>query len=251
MQLTRRRFLRAAGVTLALPWLDAFAPARASAPTARTPRRMVCICAPLGLHPPSFFPEQAGKAYPLTPYLEVLKEFRDDFTVISGLSHPDVGHSHDSIFSFLTAAPSYRKRPPIRPIWPSLTTKGAVPISSSSPRTLTASISRRGARMFSSSTGISGEFAVSGAASAGRRGAFPFRRKSPVPTAERGSVPTSSGSGRCSIPSSFPGRSASFVPATSSWWLEPPASCSRPPLSFMRRRDMALPLSRSTPKRRF
>src|SRR6202023_3545464 len=39
------------------------------------------------------------------PYLEPLREFRDDFTIISGLSHPEVGSSHDSIFSFLTAAP--------------------------------------------------------------------------------------------------------------------------------------------------
>jgi hypothetical protein len=66
---------------------------------------MVCICAPLGLHAPNFFPQQAGKDYASTPYLDVLKEFRDDLTVISGLSHPDVGASHDSIFSFLTAAP--------------------------------------------------------------------------------------------------------------------------------------------------
>ena len=66
---------------------------------------MVCICTPLSLHPAAFFPEQPGKDYGLTPYLEPLKEFRDDFTVISGLSHPDVGSSHDSIFSFLTAAP--------------------------------------------------------------------------------------------------------------------------------------------------
>jgi hypothetical protein len=101
MKLNRRHFLRAAGVSLALPWLEALAPA---AP-ARPPRRMVCICTPLGMHPPHFFPEQAGKDYPLTPYLDVLKDFRDDFTVISGLSHPDVGPSHDSLFSFLTAAP--------------------------------------------------------------------------------------------------------------------------------------------------
>jgi hypothetical protein len=66
---------------------------------------MVCVCAPLGLHPPNFFPQKSGKDYELTPYLDVLKDFRDDFTVISGLSHPDVGPSHDSIFSFLTAAP--------------------------------------------------------------------------------------------------------------------------------------------------
>jgi hypothetical protein len=99
---TRRSFLRAAGVSLALPWLDAFAIAEAAA---KPKRRMVCICMPLGLHPPFFFPDKAGKDYALTPYLEVLKDFRDDFTVMSGLSHPEIGNSHDSIFSFLTAAP--------------------------------------------------------------------------------------------------------------------------------------------------
>ena len=71
---------------------------------------MVCICTPLGLHPPHFFPEKAGKDYELTPYLEVLKDFRDDFTVISGLSHPDVGPSHDSNYSFLTGAPHPEQR---------------------------------------------------------------------------------------------------------------------------------------------
>src|SRR5262249_42735609 len=96
-----RHFLRAAGVSLALPWLEGLAPAAPAKPR----RRLVCICTPLGLQPPFFFPEKAGKDYALTPYLDVLKDFRDDFTVISGLSHPDVGPSHDSLFSFLTAAP--------------------------------------------------------------------------------------------------------------------------------------------------
>ena len=71
---------------------------------------MVCINTPLGLHPPFFFPEKAGRDYKLSPYLEVLKDFRDDFTVISGLSHPDVGPSHDSNLSFLTAAPHPERR---------------------------------------------------------------------------------------------------------------------------------------------
>jgi hypothetical protein len=105
MTLNRRHFLRAAGVSLALPWLEALAPSRAQGAAGGPPRRLVCVCAPLGLHPPHFFPDQAGRDYALTPYLEVLKDFRDDFTVISGLSHPDVGPSHDSIYSFLTAAP--------------------------------------------------------------------------------------------------------------------------------------------------
>jgi hypothetical protein len=103
MTLSRRNFLRAAGVSLALPWLESVLPAAFRA--AKPPRRMVCICTPLGLHPPYFFPEKAGKDYALTPYLEPLKDLRKDFTVISGLSHPEVGPSHDSIYSFLTAAP--------------------------------------------------------------------------------------------------------------------------------------------------
>lgn len=101
MMLNRRAFLRAAGVSVALPWLEATAIALPAA----SPRRLVCICTPLGLHAPNFFPEKAGDDYALTPYLDVVKEFRGDFTVISGLSHPDVGSSHDSMYSFLTAAP--------------------------------------------------------------------------------------------------------------------------------------------------
>jgi hypothetical protein len=107
MRPTRRNFLRAAGVSLALPWLEA----RAAAPPAVRPRRrMVCVCTPLGLHPPYFFPTRAGRDYPHTPYLEVMKDLREDFTVFSGLAHPEVGHSHDSIFSFLTAAPHPERR---------------------------------------------------------------------------------------------------------------------------------------------
>ena len=102
---TRRRFLRAAGVTLGLPFLECFAPRGRAATGAKTIRRMVCVCTPLGLHTPFLNPEKTGRDYALTPYLEPLAEFKNDFSVISGLSHPDVGSSHDSIFSFLTAAP--------------------------------------------------------------------------------------------------------------------------------------------------
>jgi hypothetical protein len=101
MKLNRRRFLKAAGVSLALPWLDALAAAQ---PKANARRRMVCMCGGLSMHPPSFFPEKAGKDYVLSPYLELLKEFRDDFTVMSGLSHPQVAEGHDSSFSFLSGA---------------------------------------------------------------------------------------------------------------------------------------------------
>jgi hypothetical protein len=102
MKLHRRTFLRAAGVSLALPCLDAHTRPADAEPR----RRMVCICAPLGLHPSFFFPEKEGKDYELTPYLEVLKDFRDQFTVVSGLSHAGMspGFAHQASASFLTGA---------------------------------------------------------------------------------------------------------------------------------------------------
>jgi len=104
MNPTRRTFLRAAGISVALPWLEALAPRRAMAAAEAAPRRMVLMNAPLGFHPPQFFPKEAGKDYAPSPYLELIKEFRNDFTVMSGLSHPNVAEGHDSGYSFLTGA---------------------------------------------------------------------------------------------------------------------------------------------------
>ncbi len=79
----RRRFLRAAGVTLALPLLDRFVPRlRAGERPAPPPRRLVCICTPLGVHAPYFFPEQTGDGYTASPYLEPIDEFRQQYPVI-------------------------------------------------------------------------------------------------------------------------------------------------------------------------
>src|SRR5436190_9371432 len=107
MKLHRRRFLKAAGVSLALPCLDVFSLRHAAAGVAAPRWRMVCICTPLGLYPPHFFPASAGKDYELTPYLEMLKDFRDDFTVISGLAHAGMssGFAHQATASFLTGVP--------------------------------------------------------------------------------------------------------------------------------------------------
>ena len=107
-KLSRRTFLRGTGVALALPWLDAMAPSTSAAAAVAIPkRRMLCIRYPLSLHPDYFFPEDAGRDYKLSRYLEVLKEFRNDFTVFSGLSHPgqQVGGGHTAEPVFLTGAP--------------------------------------------------------------------------------------------------------------------------------------------------
>lgn len=104
--MNRRRFLRASGVSLALPLLDAWLPRGARAAEEARPMRMVCVCASLGLHSPFLFPKEEGPDYELTPYLELLKEHRRDFTLFSGLSHPDQSGSdgHSSEMTWLTAA---------------------------------------------------------------------------------------------------------------------------------------------------
>lgn len=103
MRISRRSVLRAAGVRLALPLLEAMRPAFAA--TAEPPRRLLAICNNLGLLAAGFFPAAAGRGYTLSPYLQHLAAFRDDFTVFSGVSHPDVDGSHNSEVCFLTAAP--------------------------------------------------------------------------------------------------------------------------------------------------
>lgn len=96
----RRQFLRATGVTLALPWLESFADAKADAP----PKRAVFICTALGLHAPYLYPKTTGRNYEPTQYLSLLKEHRADYTLYSGLSHPDQGGEHETERTFLTAA---------------------------------------------------------------------------------------------------------------------------------------------------
>ena len=110
--LSRRQFLRGAGILLSLPMLEAMTPVFAGvAKSAATvtpggkPRRMFGICNNLGLLPEHFFPKESGRGYALSPYLEALKEHRDRFTVFSGVSHPEVDGGHPADNCFLTAAP--------------------------------------------------------------------------------------------------------------------------------------------------
>lgn len=84
--MNRRTFLRAAGVAIGLPFLDAMIPtAAAQAPQA--PRRMVLVARPLGMYAPNFFPEETGVNYEPSRYMRVLQPHKQDFTVISGMSH--------------------------------------------------------------------------------------------------------------------------------------------------------------------
>ncbi len=103
---SRRTFLRGAGVTVGLPFLEALQPASAVAASAGAKaKRMVAVNVGLGLHGPNILPTTSGRDYEETPYLKMLGDLRDDYTVISGVSHPEVGGGHSSYKSYLTCAP--------------------------------------------------------------------------------------------------------------------------------------------------
>jgi len=106
----RRTFLRGAGVALALPMLDAMRPvfgnaARAAAADSTVPRRLLAIETNQGILPRNFFPQQPGRGYEMSPYLSILKQHRENFTVISGVSHPEVDGGHEAEICFLSGAP--------------------------------------------------------------------------------------------------------------------------------------------------
>ena len=103
--LSRRTLLRGVGVSLSLPLLNVMAPNPVCAQSGTTPRRMFGICNNLGLLPGEFFPTGAGLDYTPSPYLKILEGYRKDFTVFSGVSHPNVDGGHPADVSFLTAAP--------------------------------------------------------------------------------------------------------------------------------------------------
>ncbi len=96
------------GIALSIPWLEAMSPVFATGTdkaTGATPRRMFAICNNLGLLPDEFFPKTTGRNYTPSPYLEVLRDHREQFSVFSGVSHPDVDGGHPADNCFLTAAP--------------------------------------------------------------------------------------------------------------------------------------------------
>jgi hypothetical protein len=101
--LSRRAMLKGAGITLALPWLDAMS--AAFAPEPKPPMRFIGILNYFSFHAPNLFPKEAGADYVATPYLQGLQRQRKDFTIISGLNHPEVRDGHSSDKSFFTGAP--------------------------------------------------------------------------------------------------------------------------------------------------
>lgn len=89
---------------MALPLMESMNPvwAKESPP----PKRAIFLCTTLGLHAPALFPKKTGTDYEQTDYLRLIQNHRKDFTLLSGLSHPDQGGEHLCEMTWLSAAPN-------------------------------------------------------------------------------------------------------------------------------------------------
>jgi hypothetical protein len=85
--LSRRTVLRAAGASLALPFLDAMAPvfSRRALAAARPAHRFQTFYVPNGMAMPFWTPKGEGASFELSPVLEPLAPFRDQMLVLSGI----------------------------------------------------------------------------------------------------------------------------------------------------------------------
>lgn len=109
--ISRRTFLRGAGVSLGLPWLEAMVsarPAHGAEFEENPPRRLACLFFPNGVWQPDWIPQQSGSEFTLPFSLEPLAEFRDDLLILSGLdkAHSRQGDGHYAkTANFLTGMP--------------------------------------------------------------------------------------------------------------------------------------------------
>ena len=92
---------------MALPLLDAMTPirTRASAPVAAKPSRSVFVYIPNGVNGMTWQCTKDGTDFPLSPSLQPLEKHRNDFTVFSGLHHPNcLGEGHVCADTWLSGA---------------------------------------------------------------------------------------------------------------------------------------------------
>lgn len=96
--MSRRTMLKGLGASVALPWLEAMSPASKSFANAGSlaaseiPRRAMFTYWGLGVEITGFTPTETGKDYKLTKSLAPLAPFKDDVTVLTGLTSYTGGH---------------------------------------------------------------------------------------------------------------------------------------------------------------
>jgi len=90
--LSRRTFLRGAGATLALPLLDAMAPALTAAAVPH--KRLGFVYVPNGVIVDQFVPAKEGTDFGITTILKPLEAFKDQLVVVSNLSRAEPSSNH-------------------------------------------------------------------------------------------------------------------------------------------------------------
>jgi hypothetical protein len=98
---SRRFILRAAGVSIALPWFETFS--RAAEPEAV--QRFVCVANPFGMIQDAFFPTEDGLDAALPSNLAAFEPLRGKFTVFSNIDHGNNG-GHGGTHMFLSGVKS-------------------------------------------------------------------------------------------------------------------------------------------------
>lgn len=106
--LSRRTFLRGSGITLGLPLLESMTPALSAAKDGGHAKRFVGMSLALGLHNPNLVPHGSGRDYQPSRYLAGIQDLREDFTIVSGSSHPGVTGGHTAEGSIFSACPNAR-----------------------------------------------------------------------------------------------------------------------------------------------
>ncbi|MBE7493592.1 MAG: DUF1552 domain-containing protein [Verrucomicrobiaceae bacterium] len=107
--MNRRHFLHTSAAALGLPWLESLGGFAHAADAKSHPRRLLLIGVPLGLYREALVPKESGEGYTTTEYLSIIDEFRDRFTIISGLDHPGVGGGHSAQPRLFTGMPSNKR----------------------------------------------------------------------------------------------------------------------------------------------
>lgn len=84
--ISRRTILRGAGVSLALPWLEAMgAPATVSSKGSEFPVRMAALYMANGVNTKLWSPTGEGRGFELSPTLQPLAGLKNDVLVLSNL----------------------------------------------------------------------------------------------------------------------------------------------------------------------
>ncbi len=94
--LSRRTFLKGAGVSLALPWLEAMMPARVDAAATPGPKRLGVLFMPNGVRQDEWTPTGEGRDFQLSTTLSPLETFKEDLFIPTNLWNQasNVGDGH-------------------------------------------------------------------------------------------------------------------------------------------------------------